>query len=152
MTRLREDEHRARAARHRVIGELLHDSGDEWGAVPMFYSAYHLMKAALLRDPIWDQLGPLQRLNRDLIPDDRHTDRHKGRRRGDQPREWGINELVQKLYPPASGPYERLHQASILVRYGAGLPSEAMPSLATSLERICALDAAGELEAPLLWE
>lgn len=152
MARLREDEHRARAQRHRVIGNMLVEAGDEWGAVPLFYSGYHYVKAALLRDPIWENVGVLQRINKDLVPDDRLTDRHKGRRRGGQPREWGINELVQTLYPAASKPYEQLHQASISVRYGAGLPHGALPGISKAIDTLCQMDAAGELEAPVMWD
>lgn len=147
---LREQEHLARADRHRTIGTLLAESGDEWGAVPLFYSAYHRVKAALLRDPIWEDIQSLHVLSVDLIPEDRFTGRHQGRRRpGGQPREWGVNDLVLKLYRPAAGSYERLHQASIDVRYGAGLPGGALPSILEATERIEQLDRAGSLQASI---
>jgi len=149
---LREDQHRARAQRHRFIGDLLAEASDEWGAVPLFYSGYHMIKAAMLRDPIWEQVNALQTINQDLIPDDKYTDRHRGRRRtGGGAREWGVNELVQVLYPKASPSYERLHQGSIDVRYGIGLPFGALPALRDAMDRLEELDSSGELEAPILW-
>src|SRR4051812_9416111 len=77
-TPLREDEHLKRAERHKKIGDLLAGAGDEWAAVPWFYSAYHLVKAALLVDPIFDDLRALSAISVDLIPQDRFTNRHNG--------------------------------------------------------------------------
>ncbi len=123
---LRQLEHERRAEQHREVGALLVGTGDEWAAVPLFYSAYHVVKAALLTDPIWDTPSDLHRLHVDLIPGDRFTDRHKGRRRsGGGEKEWGINELVLLLYRPFAGRYDLLHQNSITVRYGKGLPEDA---------------------------
>lgn len=151
-TPLREDEHRARAERHQVVGDALAAAGDEWAAVMWFYSAYHLIKAALLCDPIWFDLRSLTTLNVELTPGERFTGRHKGRRRigSNQPREWGINDLVLVLYRPAAGFYERLHQASIDVRYGAGLPAGALPDLDVALKRLFEMDSKSKLRAPLL--
>lgn len=150
--RLREDEHRVRAQRHRVVGNALADAGDEWAAVPYFYAAYHIMKGAMLRDPIWEQINALQTIHRDLMTDDRFTDRHKGRKRPTgAPREWGVNELVLLLYRPAVGAYERLHQASNLVRYGVGLTGDAVPALVQAIDLIETLESEGALEAPVLW-
>jgi len=126
--------------------------GDEWAVVPWFYSAYHLMKAVLLRDPIWGDLAALHAISVDLTPDDRFCDRHKGRRQripGVAP-EFGINDLVLKLYRPAAGPYDRLHAASNLVRYSTGLSDGALIPLRADLETIMEMDSRGELEAPLL--
>jgi hypothetical protein len=151
-TPLREDEHLKRAVRHKKIGDLLAEAGDEWAAVPWFYSVYHLVKAALLVDPIWGDFKALSAISVDLIPDDRFTSRHNGRRRqSGQPKEWGVNELVLKLYRAAAGSYERLHQGSIDVRYGAGLPTGALPTLGTALAKIHAMHEAGDLVAPVLW-
>lgn len=151
-TPLREDEHLRRAERHRTIGDLLAGAGDEWAAVPLFYSGYHLVKAALLVDPIWTDLRQLGALHVDLAPDDRFTDRHKGRKRPTgQAREWGLNELVLKLYRPIAGSYDRLHQASITVRYGAGLPAGAVGPLGEAVEHIRSSHEDGSLTAPLLW-
>lgn len=149
---LREDQHRARSQRHQLIGNALGDAGDEWAVVPWFYSAYHLVKAALLRDPIWGDLQSLHAISVDLTPDDRFIDRHKGRR-GRVPGvavEFGINDLVLRLYRPAAGSYDRLHTASNLVRYGIGLSDGALESLRGCLDQIMDMDSRGELEAPLL--
>lgn len=148
-TPLREDEHRLRSQRHQLIGDLLADAGDEWGAVPMFYSAYHCVKGALLRDPIFDHQEALTKIHRDLYPEDRHVNRHHGRRRQGQQADWGVNELVGRLYSRAAGDYERLHQGSIQVRYGTGLPSGALPALRICLANILEMESRGDLEASI---
>lgn len=148
---LREHEHRTRADRHRKIGDLLVQAGDEWGAVPLFYCAFHYVKAAMLRDPIWGDVTALQSIHQDLIPEDRYVERHHGRRRNGAPREWGVNEIVLQLYPQVVKQYEVLHQASIKVRYGTGLPDGALPALTDAIDKICETDAKGGLEAALNW-
>jgi hypothetical protein len=150
-TPLREEEHLARAEQHLKVGNVLVETRQEWGAVALFYSAYHRVKAAMLRDPIWGQVNALQAVHQDLIPDDRYIERHHGRRRRGEPREWGVNELVAVLYPSATRAYEQLHQASIDVRYSTGLPAGALPALATAITTISELDSDGELEAPINW-
>lgn len=146
---LREREHQRRAERHLEVGAALLGASDEWTAVPLFYSAYHFVKAAMLVDPIWQSPGDLHRLHSDLIADDRFTDRHKGRRRpGGAAKEWGINDLVMLLYRPQVRDYEILHQASVTVRYGAGLPADAdLTALSAACERISAAYAAGSIAA-----
>ena len=146
-TPLAEQAHLDRAARHIVIGSALADAGDEWAAVPMFYSAYHFVKAALLVDPIWWDIQRLQGTRPDLIPDDRFTKRHHGHRQTGRPREWGINELVLVLYPSIARDYEQLHVASIDVRYHEGLPSGALPDLRAAMDRIRAASESGALTA-----
>ena len=113
--------HRSRAAEHEGLGRVLAESGHEWAAVALFYAAYHHVKAALLEDVIFDDHAACQSLSGDLLPQDRTTTRHQGRKRTTSGREWGINELVLLLYRPAAGTYEKLHQASVDVRYQAGL-------------------------------
>ncbi len=108
-----------RAARHLKIGSALVAAGDEWGAVPLFYCAYHLARAAMITDPIFSDLPRLKSKNSDLTPDERLTSRHHGRR-GSSVKQWGVNELVALLYPKLSSDYEVMHQASIDVRYGRG--------------------------------
>lgn len=148
MTRLREQDHVARAERHRKIGDLLADAGDEWAAVPLFYSGYHYVKAALLCDPIWGDLQSLVAISPELMPQDRYTERHKGRRRPTSSPEWGINDLVLKLYRSSAGGYDRLHQGSISVRYGMGLPEGALPQLRACLDDLQSKFESGELVAP----
>lgn len=139
--------HTQRAHRHHKVGCAIADSGDEWAAVCFFYSAYHLAKAALLQDPIFDDVGRLHQKHLDLIPDDRFTDRHHVRTTRGERRGWGVNELVQLLYPSMVADYEKLHSASVSVRYRAGLPADAVPSLRASVDRIRAAAANGELVA-----
>lgn len=140
------DVHLERAARHRKVGEALRDAGDEWAAVCYFYSAYHLVKHALLIDPIFDDPTALSRIHVTLTPDDRFTTSHHGRQRSGQPRDWGVNELVSRLYRPIAGNYERLHQASIHVRYESGL-NLPLDQMVAALEAVQAAHAAGELRA-----
>lgn len=144
---LAETEHRRRADRHLVVGGALEAAGDEWACVPLFYGAYHLVKAAMLLDPIWTDAPRRVGFHMELTPDDKLVTRHHGRKVSGDGRQWGINELVLMLYPQIVKPYERLHQASIQVRYGAGLPAGALPSLRVDVDAIKAASDAGELVA-----
>jgi hypothetical protein len=121
-----------------VVGGALADAGDEWSAVPLFYSAYHLTRHALRSDPIFLDPIQLSRVNVNLTMAECDVTRHKGRKviPGSPGREWGINELVTLLYRPLSASYDKLHQASIEVRYGAGLKTAPVPHLVAALERI----------------
>lgn len=128
----RTDDCTARARRHATVGDALADAGDEWAVVCWFYSAYHYVRAALIADPIFDDLSRLQSVYQPLVPDDRYVSKHKGRRGGAP--ELGINEVVLKLYPAIAGPYDKLHQASTDVRYEHGLRgdlSQLRPLLST---------------------
>jgi hypothetical protein len=118
-TTLGAETHLSRARQHETVADALGEN--EWAAVPYFYAAYHIVKCALIEDPIFDDVTRLHGKHYDLVPDDRYTDRHKGRKVSSSGREWGINELVYLMYPSVVGAYERLHQASIDVRYRAGL-------------------------------
>ncbi len=116
--------HVTRAERHYTVGEALYEAGDEWAAVCFFYAAYHYVKAALLEDPIFDDPSRCSATHPDLNIDDRHTDRHQIRKpRGSSSRGWGVNDLVLLLYRSIAGDYDRLHQASVSVRYRDGLPA-----------------------------
>jgi hypothetical protein len=141
--------HLERAERHRKVGQALLEAEDEWSAVCSFYSAYHLVRYALRSDPIFDDLDALQRIRKDLTPDERNTERHRGRVSG-QAREWGINELVVALYRPAAAAYHRLHQASITVRYEEGLIPSTMNRVSESLTAMWSAHDAGSLKAPVL--
>lgn len=115
-------EHCARALHHGHVGRALVSTGEpQWGAVCYFYAAYHLVRAALTSDPIFHDPTRLSRVHPELTPSDQLVGRHKGRRQSANGREWGVNELVALLYPRFMQPYERLHQASIDVRYYGGL-------------------------------
>lgn len=89
----------------------------EWAMVAYFYSAYNSIRAALMADPIFSDLSALKSINSELTPDDKNEYRHHVRAK--QPG-FGVNQLVQMLYTPFSEDYEKLHQASIAVRYGGG--------------------------------
>lgn len=117
--------HLERADNHERVGRLLLDANHEWGAVCLFYAAYHQVKAALLEDPIFDSLDASQNKRAHLQPDDRFTSRHQGRRGGRSAVEWGMKDLVLLLYRSAAGSYARLHMASIDVRYYNGTRASA---------------------------
>lgn len=138
-------EHLVRSARHRKVGEAL--DPDEWGAVCFFYSAFHLVRHALRIDPVFDDPTALSRINPQLTPGDRHCSRHHGFRntpRGE--RIWGINELVTLLYRPIAFDYERLHQASIAVRYDLGLTGLSVNDLLPSLDAVSGAHSRGQLQ------
>lgn len=142
------NDHLVRAARHRKVGDALADAGDEWGLVCYFYAAFHLVRFSLLSDPIFDSPQRLSALTLPLLPDDRNTERHHGRGRVGQPREWGVNELVGFLYKHVRVDYETLHVASIEVRYAMG---QSLPTLAHGSEALGRIERAqedGTLRAP----
>lgn len=123
--RLSIENHKARAKYHAEVGDMIagNDAGQEWAGVCYFYAAYHLVQAALINDPIFDEPTLLSRIHVDLSPQDRFTSRHKGRKRTSNGAEWGVNDLVLLLYKQIAGVYDRLHQASNDIRYGRGLRS-----------------------------
>jgi hypothetical protein len=139
--------HLSRAAEHRRVGEALRTAAQEpWAAVCYFYSAYHLVRYALRRDPIFDNPTALTRINVELYPDLRDISRHHGRKRT-TPREWGINELVLVLYRPIAAPYNKLHQASIDIRYEDGPGPLSLDRAAVWLDEIWTAHDAGGLRA-----
>lgn len=124
--RLSIDTHVRRASVHCDAGDRLAASGEhEWAVVSYFYSAYHLIRASLINDPIFDDPTALSRVRTDLTPADRFTSAHHANKRSPNGRAWGVNELVQVLYRSQTHNYERLHQGSIDVRYGSGLRGDA---------------------------
>ena len=149
-TRLSADEHRARAYEHEGLGRLLAESNHDWAAVALFYAAYHHVKAALVEDVIFDDYDSCQALNPGLLPDDRFTTRHQGRKQTSAGREWGINELVLVLYRSAAGTYERLHQASVDVRYQSGLRAS-VAEVAALYDKFEELRATGALTSPAVY-
>lgn len=122
-----------RAQRHRKVGDALAGAGDEWALVCYFYSAYHLVKAALISDPVFDDAARLAKAPIPLTPDDRYVTSHRGRRRPGWPQEWGVNDLVTMIYRFIRDDYELLHQASIEVRYGRG---RALPPIEVAREAL----------------
>lgn len=95
--------------------------GDEWFAVCYFYASYHLVKAAMMVDPIFGNPTDLSTVDVNLTPASRWTTHHQGRVQKGGPRDFGINDIVVKLYNDISIEYRRLHMASVNVRYSSGL-------------------------------
>jgi hypothetical protein len=110
-----------RAVAIKTTAKLLHNQGDDWFAVCYFYAAYHIVRAAIMADPIFTDLGRLQQKSPHLTLGDRLATAHKGRVVSGSPRQLGVNDLVKILYPQIAAEYERLHIASVEVRYGEGL-------------------------------
>lgn len=132
-SRLSIQAHQERAGHHTAVGDGLAASDEGWAAVCYFYAAYHLVRASLIDDPIFDDPTLLSRVRPDLTPEDRFTSHHHGRKQTMNGRDWGVNELVALLYRSLSRDYERLHQASLDVRYGAGLRGDVAPLRASLL-------------------
>lgn len=127
-------EHVERSRYHKQVGDALHSSGpDSWGAVCYFYSAFHLVRAALSEDPIFSELPQLKKAHADLIPDDRNVTAHQTRKNSD--RRFGVNDLVRILHIDVYPQYYRLHGASVGVRYERGISSE-LDGLLEDLEEI----------------
>lgn len=140
--------HLGRARHHRTVGDALATAADEeWAAVCYFYSAYHLARHALVTDPVFGDVSRLEAINVDLLPGSRNVTRHHGRHRPGGPREWGINELIQVLYPRVAPRYERLHQASIAVRYKQGIANFSAANPRVWLDEIEAERAAGRMSS-----
>lgn len=115
-------EHLDRAEHHRQVGEALATAAShEWAAVPYFYAAYHLVKNALLVDPVFAEPERLVEIHPSLHPDHRFTSMHQARKSPGPVRDFGVNDLVLQLYRPTAGTYDRLHKASCAVRYDNGL-------------------------------
>lgn len=113
-------DHVGRARYHEQVGDALRESaGDSWAGVCYFYSAFHLARAAISTDPIWDDFVAMKRAHPDLMPRDQGTTAHKVRK-GDE-RRFGVNDLVRTLYPEIGVAYLHLHGASNGVRYGKGI-------------------------------
>lgn len=137
-----------RTTEHRRVGDLPGDADEQWAVVCWFYSAYHLVRHALTSDPIFDDPTQLSRINAELTPADRSVARHNARKVGPNGREWGVNELVVKLYRPIAGDYNRLHQASVAVRYEDGVSVD-LTSVKAALDRAWAVHSAGKLRYPM---
>lgn len=134
MAKLSVDEHCRFSEQHLKQGREIAQHCSDWACVAYFYSAYHAMKAAILADPIFDDMTELKKLNPHLIPSDREAPVHKVRR--GQPG-FGVNNLVQLLYPSMTKSYEKLHQSSIGVRYGEGFvyPVEELEGISAGISK-----------------
>lgn len=111
-------EHAIASERHARTAIRLRPASREWASVAYFYAAYHLVKQAILDDPIWHCPDELTARLPELRPSAAKVTRHHGqqarRRRG---RSWGVNQLVEVLYPSIYRDYTTMHEASIQVRY-----------------------------------
>lgn len=134
----------ARAAAMRATGDQLLGHDNEWFAVCYFYSAYHLIKAALIRDPIFDSVTELSRIDVHLTPAHRWTTKHQGRVQSGG-RDPGINDIVVKLYNGISIEYRRLHSASVNVRYSDGLGAISPQTVAQDFSTIWDAHSRGEI-------
>lgn len=112
--------HTERAVVHMETGDKLRAIGDEWFAVCYFYSAYHMVKAAMYADPIFDDMERCAAVHPRLTIASRLAEHHSGGF-GTSGRTLGVSEVVFKLYKNIRVPYSRLHDASNQVRYGDGL-------------------------------
>lgn len=109
-----------RALASAETAKLLKNQGDEWFAVCFFYSAYHVVRAAMLDDPVFEDMQLLAEKSPHLTIEDRYSTRHHGYM-GSGGRVLGVNDIVTMLYPNVAVEYRRLHMASVDVRYGQGL-------------------------------
>lgn len=110
-----------RAVVMKTTAELLLNQGDDWFAVCYFYAAYHTVRAAIMADPVFDNVGRLTAFAPWLVPADRFVTAHKARVAPNSPRKAGVNDVVTLLYPHIAAEYVRLHMASVEVRYQEGL-------------------------------
>jgi hypothetical protein len=119
---LSSDEHAVASERHARAAGALRPMSRDWATVAYFYAAYHLVKQAMLEDPIWLCPDELAIKHPELGPHTSKVTRHHGQpagRRGN--RAWGVTDLVEVLYPSIHYSYVRMHEASIQVRYQRGL-------------------------------
>jgi hypothetical protein len=130
---LTQAERLARGQRHRHVGEMIADSGDEWACVPLFYSVYHVVRDAFLNDPVFQSDASARSKHPLLTSTDNQATSHHGRVK--PTKVWGVNELVQVLYPSIIVDYEMLHAASIDVRYGSGFQGD-LGEVRLAVERI----------------
>lgn len=137
----------SRAKDHAKLATVMFDTGQEWAAVCGFYSAYHLIRAAFLADPVFDDAHRLSKINPKIHAEDKFVTKHsKG---GLSSTSYGINEIVSTLYLDIRARYQRLHIASNTVRYGRGLKAIQLPSIQADLAEITRAFEAGEIVCTL---
>lgn len=112
-------EHTPRAEEHARQAVALDAAGSEWAAVAYFYAGYHRGRQAILSDPVFHDLVRLKAIDANLLTTDCNVTVHSGRRKPHLT--FGLNDLVQLLYPTIWPKYSLLHQASIQVRYQSRL-------------------------------
>jgi hypothetical protein len=115
----------SRAGTLEISAANLYEINDEWASVAYFYAAYHLARAAIQRDPIFDSLTLLGRKAPSLQQNDRDAHRHKGRvgeGTAGRMRDPGVTDIVATLYSQSiSADYRKLFQYSLDVRYKSGI-------------------------------
>lgn len=137
----------SRSEEHGKLATLMFETGQEWAAVCAFYSAYHLVRASLMTDPVFDDLERLRKISPKIFPEDRTVSKHsKG---GLSSASFGVNELVSFLYPAVRARYARLHVASNQVRYERGIRAIATTNLQEDHAEIVRAFTDGELKSTL---
>lgn len=139
--------HLERAIAHMETGDKLKELDDDWFAVCYFYSAYHMVKAAMHADPIFDDMKRCAAVDARITIESRLAEHHSGGH-GKNGRTLGVNELVFKLYKGIRVPYTRLHAASIDVRYGSGLVTVSPVTVANDFGIIARAYHDGAIVAP----
>lgn len=139
--------HLARSVAHMETGDKLRELGDEWFAVCYFYAAYHMVKAAMHVDPIFDDIARCSAVDARLSVDSRFAEHHAGGF-GQSGRSLGVNEIVMKLYKTIRVSYHRLHAASVAVRYGDGLGDISPVTVKDDFDAVRKAYLAGEIIAP----
>jgi hypothetical protein len=139
-------DHESRSEHHRRVAAKLFSEREEWAAVAYFYASLHLVKAALLVDPIFDDRAALQAKHALLSARHRTCSRHRGTFTGGT-KSCGLTDLVDLLYQQVSVHYEALFTASLDVRYNRGLRRPSLASLREDEVLIHAKYAAGRLVA-----
>lgn len=141
------EQHIERAEHHRAVGEaLIKAANHEWASVPYFYSAYHLVKHALLTDPVFDDPTKLAAIKPGLDPGHRYAVIHQARKSSSGPRDFGVNDLVLWLYRASANDYDILHKASCAVRYDNGIEIP-LERIAAAYESVRAAHTNAELVA-----
>ncbi|WIB68082.1 hypothetical protein DEI93_03290 [Curtobacterium sp. MCBD17_035] len=110
-----------RAEACRETADRLAAAGDEWAAVCNFYAAFHVVRAALLADPIFTSIKACAAKHINLQMSDRDVTMHQARLGTSSGRAFGVNDLVKLLYPQIEFEYLELHSWSVNVRYNEGL-------------------------------
>jgi len=139
--------HLTRSVAHMETGDRLRQLGDEWFAVCYFYSAYHMVKAAMRVDPIFDDIARCAAVHPALSVDSRYAEHHSGGL-GQNGRSLGVNEIVFKLYEKIRVPYTRLHSASVAVRYAGGLGDISPVTVKDDFDAVRTAYLAGDIVAP----
>lgn len=136
-----------RAREHAKLAAVMFETDQEWGAVCGFYSAYHLIRASFLADPVFEDPIRLSKINSKLLPDDRWVTKHSTG--GLNAPSYGINEIVSTLYLEIRARYQRLHIASNLVRYDRGLKPAQLAAAQGDLAEVTRAYEAGEIVCTL---